>query len=310
MDEINTSRIKTSQLRALVAVAECENFSEAALKLEITQSAVSHAIATLEEELGVPLFSRGRHGAFLTPAGERIVTHARAVLGLLKQMIREANVERGLQGGRVRVASFRSVATHVLPGIIARFRDRYPDISITITEHIDYLDVEQAVREGRADIGFTYLPTSEGLDSWEILRDDYVALLPPSARLAGDQISWSQLAAYPLIASGSGNACDRAIRNYLMTSEVPLNIAYEVREDSTIVSMVSQGLGAAVLPRLAAEPLPPGVRVYHLPAPFIRIIGVVVSQTALLTPAAYAFLDAVKAAPPTPLSTVQMGLSN
>lgn len=306
MDEINlnTSRIKISQLRVLVTVAECENFSEAALRLNITQSAVSHAIASLEEELGVLLFSRGRHGAFLTPAGERIVIHARGVFGLLEQMVKEANLEKGLHGGRVRVASFRSVATHVLPGIIAKFRDRYPDISITITEHFDYPAVEQAVREGRADIGFTYLPTTDDLESWEILRDEYVALLPPSAPLLSNPITWQQLAAYPLIATGSGTACDRLIRNYLMTSDIPLNIAYEVREDSTIVSMVSQGLGAAVLPRLAAEPLPPGVHVYSLSAPFERIIGVIVSQNALLTPAVYAFLDAVKAVAQQLLSAV------
>ncbi|PSB55406.1 LysR family transcriptional regulator, partial [filamentous cyanobacterium CCP1] len=58
-----------SQLRAIVAVAEVGNFSEAALLLRLTQSTVSHSIASLEEELGVPLFVRGRHGATLTPAG-------------------------------------------------------------------------------------------------------------------------------------------------------------------------------------------------------------------------------------------------
>jgi hypothetical protein len=71
MDQLSSSRIKLSQLRALVAVAECGNFSEAALHLEVSQSAVSHAIATLEDELGVVLFTRGRHGATLTPIGER-----------------------------------------------------------------------------------------------------------------------------------------------------------------------------------------------------------------------------------------------
>jgi len=72
--------MKFSQLQAFVAVAEHGSFSEAALELQLSQPAISHAIATLEEELGVPLFSRGRHGAVLTPAGEQIVYHARHAL--------------------------------------------------------------------------------------------------------------------------------------------------------------------------------------------------------------------------------------
>lgn len=152
MSNINLNRIKPAQLRTLVAIADQGNFSEAALHLEISQSAVSHAIASLESELGVVLLSRGRHGANLTPIGERMVTHARQVLQLLETMAQEADLTKGLQGGSVRVACFRSVATHVLPGLIAQFRDRYPDIAIAIVEYPGAADVEQALRSGRADI--------------------------------------------------------------------------------------------------------------------------------------------------------------
>jgi DNA-binding transcriptional LysR family regulator len=73
MSAINPYKLKISQLRTLVAVAEYSNFSEAALHLEISQSAVSHAIAALEAELGVILFHRGRNGADLTPVGKQLV---------------------------------------------------------------------------------------------------------------------------------------------------------------------------------------------------------------------------------------------
>ncbi|WP_242044994.1 LysR family transcriptional regulator [Anabaena azotica] len=88
--------MKISQLRAVVAVAEHGNFSEAALDLQLTQPAISHAIATLEEELGIPLFARGRHGAVLTPAGERILHHARQAMLHLEMMQAEANLHKGL----------------------------------------------------------------------------------------------------------------------------------------------------------------------------------------------------------------------
>lgn len=76
----------------------------------------------------------------------------------------------------------------------------------------------------------------------------------------------------------------------------PLNIDYELSEDSTIVSMVMQGLGAAILPRLAAEPIPAEVKVYSFPVDFERVIGVAVLRDALLVPAVFAFLDVVKGA--------------
>ena len=293
MNKINPYKLKISQLRALIAVADHNNFSEAALHLELSQSAVSHAIANLEEELGVVLLSRGRHGAHPTPVGERVIAKARQVLQLLEGIVQEANREKGLQGGQVRVAAFRSVATHILPSVIARFRHQFPGITVSITEFFDFAGVEQALREGHVDIGFTYLPSGDEFETWELMRDDYIALLPPNSGLRNAKINWEQLAAYPLIVP-STNSCSLRIRNHLRRSEYPLKIAYEVREDSTIVSMVQQGLGAAILPRLAAEPLPSGIQVCSLPIPLERIIGTAMLKEALHTPAVYAFLDAVR----------------
>lgn len=296
MNEINPYKLKISQLRALVAVADYSNFSEAALHLELSQSAVSHAIASLEEELGVQLLSRGRHGAHLTPVGERVIHQARQVLHLLEGIVKEASRERGLHGGSVRIAAFRSVATHILPSVIVRFRRSFPKISVTIVEHFDHVGVEQALRDGRADIGFTHIPASDELETWEILRDEYVALLPPTPRLSNAHLTWEQLAAYPLIFPGAQDACHIRVRNHLLASGFPVKVAYEVNEDSTIVSMVVQGLGAAILPRLAAEPVPAGVQVYSLPVPLERVIGVAVLANAFQTPAVFAFLDALRKA--------------
>lgn len=293
MNDINKSQIKLSQLRALVTVAEYGNFSEAALQLEMSQSAISHAIATLEEEIGVVLLSRGRHGAHLTPVGERITAHAIQILRLMDAIKKEANLEKGLEGGNVRIACFRSVATHILPTVIARFRKCYPNITVSITENDFFSSIEQALREGYADIGFTYLPTSDEFESWEMMRDDYILLLPPTCQLRNVQISWQELSTYPLIVSCL-NPCNEWIRKFLSISPYPLNIAYEIKEDSTIVSMVVQGLGAGIMPRLAAEPVPPRVQVCSLPAHLERVIGVTILANALHTPAVYAFLDAIK----------------
>jgi len=294
MNEINTRRMKLSQIQALIAVADCENFSEAALQLELSQSAVSHAIASLETELGVQLFHRGRHGAQLTPVGERVVSHGRQIACALEMMVKEADLEKGLQGGQVRIVTFRSVATHILPGIIAKFRSCFPKITVSITEVYYTRAVEEALRSGKADIGFVSLPISDEFETREILRDKYVVLLPPTAKLSSAKITWKELAAYPLILQPAENSCSVPLRKYLTTSGFPLNIAYELSEDSTIVSMVMQGLGTAILPRLAAEPIPTSVKVCSLPADFERVIGVAVLRDGLLIPAVFAFLDLVK----------------
>ncbi len=143
MNEINDCKVKISQLRAIVAVADRGNFSSAALDLELSQSTISHAIATLEEELGVVLLFRGRHGAILTPMGEQVIQEARQVLQLVGTIQEKANKARRLQSGQVRVASVRSIATNILPEIIAQFRGKFPEISVVITDYDRYAEVEQ-----------------------------------------------------------------------------------------------------------------------------------------------------------------------
>ena len=294
MNANRQGQIKLSQLRALIAVAEQGNFGEAALQLGLSQSAVSHAIATLEEILGVVLISRGRHGAYLTPVGDRVLVYARQMMQSLDGMMKEANVAKGLQGGQVRIASFRSVATHILPEAIAQFRQQFPEITVLLTDHEDLPEVEQTLREGRADIGFTYLPTSEDFEVWELLQDEFVALFPPAFKLKGKRLTWDELAHHPMIMPPDTDATMLQFYAHCLKFKCTLKVAYRVNTDSTIVSMVARGLGAAVLPRLAAEPIPMGVQVFSLPIPIYRVIGIAVLADALQVPAVFAFLDILK----------------
>jgi DNA-binding transcriptional LysR family regulator len=293
---MNRDQIKLSQLRALVAVAEVGNFSEAGLRLDVSQSAVSHAIASLENDLGVILFSRGRHGATLTPVGERILHHAQQMLQLLDCIDKEAVLSKGLQGGELRIASFRSVATHVLPEVIAQFRNLYPAIAISLEEYRNEDSVEQILREGRADIGFTCLPPGEEFETWELIRDDYIVLLPPQYRDVEDPISWETLHRFPLIMPPKSDYCSTIIRSFFARTHQSLKAAYHISEDSTIVSMVRQGLGTTIIARLAAEPLPPDIQVRCLPGPLQRVIVAAILKDGLHPPPVFAFLEALKSA--------------
>lgn len=294
MSAIDPYKLKISQLRTLVAVAEYQNFSEAALQLNLSQSAVSHAIATLEAQLGVILFHRGRNGADLTHVGKQLVAPAKQILNLLEKIATEANRAKGLSGGNVRLVTFRSAATHILSPLIAQFCSKFPSIEVSVSEVDEDIEIENLLRLGKADIGLIHLPTAaEDLETWEIQRDEYVVLLPRNQNLSQTKLSWQQLAAYPLIISSIGS-CSTKVRQYLQRSPEPLSIAYQMREDSTMISMAIQGLGAAIIPLLAATPVPPELQVYSLPTPLERIIKTAILKDALHTPAVFAFLDTLK----------------
>ncbi|MEL7141601.1 MAG: LysR family transcriptional regulator [Cyanobacteria bacterium J06643_4] len=276
-------------LEVLTKVVECGTFSDAALALETSQSAVSRAIASLETELGVPLLTRGRLGAKLTPVGSRIIAHAETILTTRELIDYEVNREKGLYNSRLRIASFRSAATHLLPANIARFRNRFPYVEVVLIE-LDPAGVEQSLREGETDIGLIPLPRSEEFKTLEIAQDEYVVLLPKSEPPPPKEMTWDRLSGYSFILFNYAE-CTSAVRDHWAQWGQSLEVGYVIKEDSTIVSMVAQGLGAAILPRLAALPIPDDVYVRSLPIRLSRSIGAATLANTPPAPAAKMFLE-------------------
>lgn len=312
------SQLKISQLKAFVTVADCGSFSTAALQLGLSQSTVSHAVASLEAELGVVLLARGRQGAQLTAVGAEILPDARQVFSLLDRMQQKANRDKGLQSGTVRIASVRSIATHLLPEAIAQFQRRFPAINLVIQDCACYPDVEQMLLHNQAEIGLTLLPVGDEFAVRELIQDEFVVLLPESFSANSPVysqndsqknsqentgqlpvlLSWEQLGQYPMIMNpvAAPHIHTRTVQQHLAQFGYRLNVAYEVKEDSTIVGMVKRGLGATVLAQLAAEPIPDGVQVFRLPVPLKRSIGAIILKETLLPKAAFVFLDVLQQA--------------
>ncbi|MGB3299624.1 MAG: LysR substrate-binding domain-containing protein [Phormidesmis sp.] len=220
---------------------------------------------------------RNRRGAVLTPIGTQIYQQAKSILGQLDDIQQTAKQAKGLQTGRVRVAAVRTVATHILPDVISQFRQVHPQMTVEITEYDRYFDVERSLRDGQADLGFTLLPAPAGLQSWELFREEFVALLPPepssstegalqprSLKAAEPQnaqaddplLTWEQLTSYSRIVNVRSNQHNVLVEQHAAKFGHALPAAYEVREDSTLMNMIKKGLGAAVLARLEAEPIP------------------------------------------------------
>ena len=287
--------MKLSQIRSFVAVARCGKFSQAAVELDLTQPTVSHAIASLEADLGVQLLFRAKKGVQLTPAGESILVHCDRVLQSIEDIKQEANRRKSLGGGKIRISAFRGAAAQLLPKIRANFRAQYPQIEVKIVEEKDCPQVEQMVYEGKADLGFTILPTTKDLATIEILRDDYVVLLPANLKLDTDNnsqtVSWTQLLKMPIISYPDRNTCFKQIQQYFARSGYQFAPAEQVRESDTIVSLVAAGSGAAILPRLSVFHVPEGVTMCQLPQPLQRIVVAATPKDSDLAHAVWAFTD-------------------
>ena len=286
--------MKLSQIRSFVAVAKCGKFSQAAIDLDLTQPTVSHAIATLEADLGVQLLFRSKKGVQLTPAGERILVHCDRVLQSINDIKQEANRCKSLSGGKIRISAFRGAAAQLLPKIRAEFQSKYPQIEVKIVEEKDCPQVEQMIYEGKADVGFTIVPTTKDLLTIEVLRDDYVVLLPPNAKLdlkSDRQLSWKQLLKLPIISYPDHNTCFKQIKHYFEQAGHQFKPAEQVRESDTIVSLVATGSGAAILPRLSVFYVPDGVTLSQLPQSLQRIVVAATPKDTDLSHAVWAFTD-------------------
>ncbi len=284
-------KITLTQLRALVSIAQHGSYSEAALETMQSQSTLSHAISELERGLNTKLFERGRRGASLTSLGSRLLEHAKDVIGSIEAFEQEVSLEQAGLTGTIKIMSIRSAATFILPPIISGFVERFPNVTFEFLEEGDDDNpIEDSVRSGRADIGILETPfIGDGLIEFELARDEYL-LLEPSKRRALK--TWQDLKKQQFIMCVGG--CTRHIREHWESQGVNLEPAFRIREDSVILGMVAQGLGISVLPRLAVEPLPPGVRASSLPTPLERVMSVVATRRKLRQPVLREFLQAIQ----------------
>lgn len=244
----------------------------AAESLGCTQSNASHAIGALEREYGFALLIRNRHGASLTPEGERLLPAMRAVCDAQRALSREVQQLRQLQSGTVRVGAFTSVAVHWLPQIIKGFGQVYPNISFALVSG-DYHDLDRALLEGSVDAAFIRLPTALGCTALPLYEDRLMAIVPPEHPMAGEPcFALSKIKGESFISLLESSAHD-SIR-LLREAGIEPDIRFTTKDDYALIAMVESGLGISIVPelllrgrsdRLVALPLdPPGTRTIAL----------------------------------------------
>lgn len=278
-----------SQLKTFIAVVDKGGFTAASRRLGLSQPAVSRTVATLERELGLPLFMRRRDGLALTEAGAVALTHAREAVRQLTLMRTEVAGLAGDITGTLSLASLPTATATLIAPQLRTFARRHPAVTIRLLEGskeeiLDWLD------QGAAEAGVVSLP-SKGLDAAALGVQEMVAVVPADSRLAAkDIVTYADLAKEPFV-RGTGGCAD-VFMPIARRQGIEFDLAFEAREIGATLEIVRAGLGVSVLPS-AGLPELPGVVVRPLLPLTERRLGIAVSASA--SAPARAFLDQIAA---------------
>jgi DNA-binding transcriptional LysR family regulator len=276
-----------TQMRVLDAVARHGHVTRAAEELMVTQPAVSHALRSLEKELGTKLVSRTPDGVALTSAGQVAARRAAAILNQVEGLHQELAVAAGRHVGTLRVGAFPSVTARLLPPIISSFRKAYPGVTLALLEGSDG-ELLDWIRTGAVDVA-TVTARKEGLQTTRLARDRMLALVPRQHPLAGrTAIALAEIGRDPFILSTGG--CEPLIREIARRAGVSLRCHYEVRDSASILAMVREGLGVSLMPELAIS-RPTDVVAIDLDPGEHRDVFLAVPADAEPLPTALAFIE-------------------
>lgn len=257
--------IEARHLRVLRAVAATGSFSAAGRMLGCTQPAVSQQMKALEASAGTPLLVRTGRETRLTEAGEALVRHASGILAGLTAAEEEVAAIAGLRAGRVRLVSFPSGSSTLVPTALAALRSAHPGTRVSLEEAESPRSVE-LLREGDCDVALAFryeaAPGAEEAEEWgdlvvrPLLTDRLVALVPERHRLAGaSSLDIGELAEEPWIAGCP--RCRGQLVEVCESAGFTPRIDFATDDYPAVVGLVGAGLGVAVLPQLAIESVRP-----------------------------------------------------
>jgi DNA-binding transcriptional LysR family regulator len=245
------------RLQVLREVARHRSLSAASVALSYTPSAISQQIAALEREVGVGLVERGARGAVLTDAGRTLVRHADEILGRMSAAEDELQALAGLKAGRLRLGAFATASAVLAPQAVKAFRDRHPDVEVTLVE----VDPEEAVPQLRAhelDLALVYeFPVVEslpldGISYISLLEDRLYVALPESHRLAKRRrLRLAELAGEAWIQGVHRGSTVAVLPAACRAAGFEPRIVFRSDDHMAVEGFVAAGLGVAVVPQIA-----------------------------------------------------------
>jgi DNA-binding transcriptional LysR family regulator len=269
----------------------------AAEALHYAQPSVSHHLARLEAETGVPLVQRAGRGIRLTDAGRLLAERAEEILGRVDAANTELAAHAGLQTGRVRLAAFPSALATLVPPAAARFARDHPNLELGLTEY-EPPESLSALRSGDVDVALIFEhdnpPTQTAhVTATPILDEPLYMVTPGTREWPGPRSALATYAGEQWIAG-----CERCRAHLLFACEhagfVP-SIEFETDDYVAAQALVAAGIGVTTLPGLAlVANRHPGVRIDLIPGDHRRVLAVTYGKPPLPVPV-QAFLDALKA---------------
>ncbi|HSN22333.1 MAG TPA: LysR family transcriptional regulator [Usitatibacter sp.] len=260
------------QLAYFVQVAEVGNFTRAAALLGVAQPALSRQVRQLEVELRQSLLSRNGRGASLTEAGRRLLDHARGILNQVERAREDLEEMRGAPVGHAIVGAPPSVARNLASPLVDRFKERFPKATLGIVEGLSTYVLEW-LASGRIDIGLVYNPVPSRLIETTPLVSEPLFLIGPCAVPArkprfGAPIALRDLPRHGLIVPSQPHAVRMHVETQLASVGARINVALEIDGIPSILDLVAQGHGYAVLPINAIRHHP--LRLSLVPRPIVR----------------------------------------
>lgn len=254
--------IELSQLRYFVAVAEELSFRRAARRLNMTQPPLSRHIAMLEHLLETPLFDRTSRSVRLTPAGKRLLADATDILTRAESALLAARQAARGTSGSVEIGFVPSAAVSVIPRLTRRIRTLMPDVHLTLREVMTVEGIE-ALATGSLDFGILRVHAeARALPIHKLFSEGFVLALPRDHSLASqDQITPQDLHGQEFIGYSTerGGFLAEIIQGFLRARGVTPNEVFAVAQQHTMLMLVNEGFGVALVPASSRQLCPANV---------------------------------------------------
>ncbi len=287
------------QLRYTLAVAHRLSFTQAAATLSVAQPALSQQIAGLERELGVRLFDRTNRRVALTDAGRAFIRRAERILADIDRTVEEMTAYAGGLRGRVVVGTYQSFAEYTLPKLLGRFHARYPGIEIALREGMAD-DLLASLEAGAVDVFIGHIAETRYAGDSQfraepLYDDELVIAVGGSHRLASrSTVRMDQLRDEPFVVFRPGSSVTARLMAEARKAQFEPRVVFESVDSLTIRSLVAEGLGVALYPRMLGNMPGPNVSLLSvLPERLIRNVSLV-TRNAPYAPSAETFIDFIR----------------
>ncbi len=258
-------------LQHFIAVAEEKNFTRAAQRIHIVQSALSTSIKSLEIELETPLFVRSTRQVTLTPAGRAFLEKAREALRVIDSGKENVAEIAGLKAGSLSIGAVQSLPAFLdLPSLFQRYHTTYPGIEVRLRQGDTVVLMEQ-LRSGQLDLAFLpLLDPPDDIHTAIVACEDLVAITPLGHPLAGRKdVPLRDLMQYSHVDFELGWGTRPLIDLAFAKAGIQRRTIFDVTDLETVVDLVAKGLGIALLPETIAEMRVPKVAIAELSEPAI-----------------------------------------